>query len=699
MGKIIADMINRYLKGPLLWGITAAGLLAFTGCEKTGGTDEVGGIPMEEVHHGLRLDYMDTTVSPRENFFLYANGGYLAKTEIPEEESRWGVFNELRDESDKRVMDILEEASENKDADPASLEYKIGTYYRSGMDSAAVQEAGLSAIQSELDLVDGISSIDDLMDVLATLHRHSVYPGFVIWVDQDAKDSEQRIINMWQGGQGLPDRDYYFDEGEDKDEIRAKYLEYMTSMYKLMGDDEAKAAANAQMVMELETSLADASLDRISRRDPYKTYNKMDIAGLEELAPLPWARYFEGIGLADPGEINVAMPDFMKRFHKLTSDYSIDDWKTYVRLAVVRSLAGSLSNDFVQTSFDFYGRTLEGTPEMKPRWKRVTEQTNGALGMGIGKLYVDRHFSPRAKEIALDMVDNILAVMKDRLSNLEWMSEETRQQGVHKLNTILPKIGYPDKWRDYSAMDIKDQVYARNVLAARAFNFKFRLDKIGKPVDKTEWGMPPQTVNAYYNPSINEIVFPAGILQAPFFDEHVEVGLNYGGFGAVIGHELIHAFDDQGSKFDAEGNLKNWWTEDDLANFQARAKMVEDQYSEYVVLDSLHVDGKLTLGENIADIDGLRISYYAWKRHLDGKMPEDKEGFTATQRFFINYGQLWSSLARPEFMKLMIATNPHSPPEWRVNGSTSSLTEFYEAFGVEPGDPMHRAEEDRMSIW
>lgn len=692
-------MINRYFGSPVLWGLALAGMLLFSACDDKGKSDGVDGIPMEEVHHGLRLDYMDTTVSPSENFFLYTNGGYLAVTEIPEEESRWGVFNELRDEADSRVRDILVESADMKDADPASLEYKIGTYYRTGMDSAAVDAAGLSAIQPELDLIAGIASKEDLMDVIGTFHKHSIYPAFVVWVDQDAKNSDRNILNLYQGGQGLPDRDYYLVEDEEKAALREKYVAFMAKTFELMGDAPELASAEADMVMRFETSLAEASLDRVSRRDPYKTYHLMDMAGLQELSPLPWARYFTAIGLSEPGEVNVAVPDFMVRLEKLSSDFSLDDWKNYLRLALVRSMAGSLSSDVVENSFDFYGRTLEGTPEMKPRWKRVTEQTNSALGMGIGKLYVDRHFSPRAKEIALDMVDNILAVMKDRLGNLEWMSPETRQEGVHKLNTILPKIGYPDEWRDYSEMEIKDQPFARNVLAARAFNFDYGLDKIGKPVDKKEWGMPPQTVNAYYNPSINEIVFPAGILQAPFFDEHVEAALNYGGFGAVIGHELIHAFDDQGSKFDAEGNLKDWWTEADLEAFKGRAKMVEEQYSEYVVLDSLHVNGKLTLGENIADIDGLRISYYAWKRSLDGKMPESKEGFTPEQRFFINYGQLWSSLMRPEAMRLMIATNPHSPAEWRVNGSTSSLTEFYEAFGVKEGDPMYREASERMSIW
>lgn len=677
--------------------LVLAFLLLMWGCDEktnTQGTGDEGG---EEVHHGIRLENMDTTVSPRENFYLYANGGYISRTEIPAEESRWGVFNELRDEADLRVNKILKEASANESAEAGSLEEKIGLFYKSGMDTERIESEGMKALETELALIDNMKNVDDLFATLGTFHRHAIFGGFVSYVSQDAKNSERYIINMVQGGTGLPDRDYYLVEDEDKVEIRAKYVEYLTNLYGLMGADPEASAANANLVMEIETAMAKNSMDRVERRDPYKTYHLMNVDGLKELADLPWEVYFENLGLPDPGEVNVAQTDFYSGLEELTKKYSIEQWNIYLHAVLLRSSAAYLSGDFVQTNFDFYGKVLEGTEEMKERSKRITEHTNGALGFGIGQLYVERHFSSTAKEMALDMVENILAVMKERLSNLEWMGQETRDQAINKLNTILPKIGFPDTWRDFSGMAIADQPYVKNVMTAREFNFQYRLDKIGKPVDKTEWGITPQTVNAYYNPSKNEIVFPAGILQAPFFDEKVDAALNYGGFGAVIGHELTHAFDDQGSKFDADGNLKNWWTEEDLANFQARSKMVEEQYSEYTVLDSIHVNGKLTLGENIADIDGLRISFYAWKRSLDGKTGESKDGFTPEQRFFVNYGQLWSSLMRPEALKLMVNTNPHSPAQWRVNGSTSSLTEFYEAFGVEEGDAMHRTE--RMSIW
>lgn len=677
--------------------LVLAFLLLMWGCDEktnTQGTGDEGG---EEVHHGIRLENMDTTVSPRENFYLYANGGYISRTEIPAEESRWGVFNELRDEADLRVNKILEEAASNESAEAGSLEEKIGLFYKSGMDTERIESEGMKALESELALIDNMKNVDDLFATLGVFHRHAIFGGFVSYVSQDAKNSERFIIKLVQGGTGLPDRDYYLLEDEDKVEIREKYVEYLTNLYGLMGADPEASAANANLVMEMETAMATNSMGRVERRDPYKTYHLMNLDGLKELADLPWEIYFENLGLPDPGEVNVAQTDFYSGLKGLTEKYSIEQWNIYLHAVLLRSSAAYLSADYVQTNFNFYGKVLEGTEEMKERSKRITEHTNGALGFGIGQLYVERHFSNTAKEMALDMVENILAVMKERLSTLEWMGQETRDQAINKLNTILPKIGFPDKWRDFSGMAISDQPYVKNVLTAREFNFQYGLDKIGKPVDKTEWGITPQTVNAYYNPSKNEIVFPAGILQAPFFDEKVDAALNYGGFGAVIGHELTHAFDDQGSKFDADGNLKNWWTDEDLENFQARSKMVEEQYSEYTVLDSIHLNGKLTLGENIADIDGLRISFYAWKRSLDGQTGESKDGFTPEQRFFVNYGQLWSSLMRPEALKLMVNTNPHSPAQWRVNGSTSSLTEFYEAFGVEEGDPMYRAE--RMSIW
>jgi putative endopeptidase len=469
----------------------------------------------------------------------------------------------------------------------------------------------------------------------------------------------------------------------------------------LSGEQQANADGIAAKVMEIETKLATSSMAMVQLRDADLTYNLKTLDQLSALAPqFDWKAYFTGIGMAEPGDINVGQPDFFKAMGQMLTTYSIDDWKNYLKVSLLNGAAGDLSNDYVMANFDFYEKTLSGTEKIKVRWKRVVEGANWGLGFALGQKYTEKYFSPNAKKIALEMVDNILEVMKDRLGRLEWMSDETKKLAIHKVETILPKIGYPDTWRDYSKLEIGSESYMKNAFSLREFGFQYRLDKIGKPVDRTEWGMPPQIVNAYYNPSKNEIVFPAGILQAPFFDEHVDAAMNYGGFGAVIGHELIHAFDDEGSKFDAEGNLKKWWNDTDRKNFEERAKVVKDQYDAYVVADSLHINGELTLGENIADIHGLQMSFWAWKRSLEGKpAPAKQDGYTPEQRFFVAYGQIWASILRPEYLRLMVATNPHSPAEYRVIGTLSSFPEFYTAFGVKEGDRMWRSAETRSAIW
>lgn len=677
--------------------ITLLPALALWGC---GGTSDSNSNinSVDEEFHGLRLENMDTTVSPREDFFRYANGGYLANTEIPPEESSWGVFQELRENTAKRVRTILESASDNNPG-KGSVAQQIGDYYKSGMDSTAINERGAEALKPYLEKIDGVSSWDDVLRTLGWFHKRRIGGGFGLWADSDAKNSKMTIINLFQGGMGLPDRDYYLDDSPRRQEIRDKYVEYATTIFTLIGEEEETAAANAAKILEMETQLAGAALARVEMRNPDKTYHKMDIDGLSAIAPGDWKAYFSEIGAADPGEFNVGMPDFMAELSKMGSSYPIDDWKTYLRWSLARSTTGLLSDDFIEADFEFNSKTLTGAEEMQPRWKRVTSGAGWALGMAIGQLYVKEHFSPRAKEIALEMVENILTVMKDRLAGLEWMGEETRQKAIAKVNTIRPKIGYPDKWRSYEGLEIGDN-YFDNVMAARAFNFDYMMSKVGKEIDPEEWRLPPQVVNAFYNPTRNEIVFPAAILQAPFFDEHVDAALNYGGFGAVIGHELTHAFDDQGSKFDSEGNLANWWTDEDRAAFESFADGVVAQYAAYKVLDSLPINGRLTLGENIADIDGLRISFAAWQHSLIGKeKPVSADGFTPEQRFFVNYGQIWASKMRDESLRLMIATNPHSPAEYRVMGSLSNLPEFYAAFDVKEGDRMWRPDSLRMQIW
>ncbi|HHG85391.1 MAG TPA: M13 family peptidase [Bacteroidetes bacterium] len=657
-------------------------------------------VQLVEGSHGLHLENMDSSFSPREDFFHYANGGWINSHDIPAEESSWGVFRELREGTDIKVHEILKNCSADK-ADKSPIEQMIGDYYAAAMDSAAIEMAGLSPIQMERDMIDGLQSKDGLAKVLAHFHRHGISGCFDFWVDLDDKNSTKMVPKLYQGGTGLPDRDYYLDDSPRRVAIRKAYVTYIETSFGLTGDDEVTAAAKAKTVMRVETALAKASMGILDRRDPDKTYHKMDLAGLEALMPnFNWQMYFSEIGLPEPGDMVVGMPDFMSALSGMIDSYSLADWKVYLHWSLLRSLAAYLPQAYVMANFEFSGKTLSGTEEIRPRWQRVVADANHALGMAIGKKYADTYFSANAKQVALDMVGNILEEMKNRLSKLEWMSPETREQAIHKVSKIMPKIGYPDKWRDYSGMKVGRESYLRNGMNATAFNFQYRLDKVGKPVDKTEWGLPPQVVNAYYNPTQNEIVFPAGILQAPFFDEHVDMALNYGGFGAVIGHELIHAFDDQGSKFDADGNLKNWWTDADRENFEARTQKVVNQYNAYKVLDSLPINGRLTLGENIADIDGLRISFAAWQHSLS-RLEADpmKDGFSREQRFFINYGQIWSSKMRAEAMRMQIATNPHSPAQYRVIGSTSNLPAFYAAFGIKEGDAMYRPDSLRMQIW
>ena len=660
-------MISKTLKVGLFSALAAMTLV--TSCEKPAPTGPVEEGPQEK--HGLMMEYIDSTVSPREDFYRFANGGYLNKTEIPAEESRWGVFSELRESNTLKIKGIMEDAAATK-GPKGSVEQLIGDYYETAMDSAAIEELGVKAIQEDLDRIDGVQSTLDLAPLLASFHRRGISGGFSFGIGQDAKNSERYIPNLYQGGKGLPDRDYYLDDSPKRTEIREKYIVYLTTILELAGETKESADAIAAKSLEMETEMAKNSMAIVEMRNPDLTYNIQSLDDLKKNTPtFNWEAYFKTVGLkSTDGDINVGMPDFFIGFEKMLNDYSLQEWKDYLKTSLLRSTSDDLSNDFVQANFDFYQKTLSGTEKMKVRWKRVVEGGNWGLGFALGKKYTEKYFSANAKKIALDMVDNILEVMKDRLAELDWMSQETKDQAIHKVSTIMPKIGYPDKWRDYSKMDIGSDSYIKNAFAINEFGFQYSLDKMDKPVDKTEWGMPPQIVNAYYNPSKNEIVFPAGILQAPFFDEHVDAAMNYGGFGAVIGHELIHAFDDQGSMFDADGNLRNWWTEADRKNFEERAEVVRKQYSEYEVADSLFINGQLTLGENIADIHGLQMSYWAWERSLKGKpAPEDKDGYTPQQRFFVSFGQIWSTLARPEFLRLMVATNPHSPAEFRVTGA------------------------------
>jgi putative endopeptidase len=650
---------------------------------------------------GVYLKFIDTSVKPCQDFYQFANGSWLANNPIPAERSSWGAGAELSEKNLEVIHQILEEAAKDTNAPKGSPKRKVGDFYRSGMDEARIEADAIKPLAQEFARIEAVKDIPTLQDALAHLHRFNVNPAFNFFAYQDYKNSTRIIAWLYQGGLGLPNRDYYTKDDERSKEIRTQYVAHVAKMFELLGDKPEQAASQAKTVMEMETRLARASMTPVEERDPAGTYHKMTLAELNALTPgFQWNRYFKGIGLVDPGDINVAQPVFYKEVGQMMTSVPIPDWKTYLRWTLVNTQATRLSSAFVNQDFSFYGKTVRGTKELRPRWKRINSAIDNGLGEALGQLYVERAFSPQAKAKAQEMVMNLKAALRSDLSTLGWMSEATRQQALKKLDAINVKIGYPDKWRDYSALNIDNGPYVLNAMRADEFEFQRNLNKIGKPIDRTEWGITTPTVDAYYNPNFNEIVFPAGILQPPFFDPQADDATNYGGVGSVIGHELTHGFDDQGRQFDAEGNLRNWWTAEDEKNYNARASIVETQYNEFTPLEALHINGKLTLGENIADLGGLKIAYLAFQKSLEGKpRPQPIDGFTPEQRFFLSFAQNWRRNTRPETLRLMLATDPHSPPRFRVNGPVSNMPEFFEAFGCKTGDSGIRAENVQVKIW
>jgi putative endopeptidase len=650
---------------------------------------------------GVDLSYMDTAIKPCQDFYLYSNGNWLANNPIPADRSSWGAGSELYEKNQTVLHEILEDAAKNTSAPKGSAARKVGDFYRTGMDEAKIEAAGAKPLADELARIAAVKDATTLQAELAHLHRLNINPAFSPSAYQDFKDSTHIIMWLYQDGLGLPDRDYYFKDDDKSKELRQGYVAYIGKMFELLGDKPEQAAAEAKTVMEMETRLAKAQMGAVEQRDPQAIYHKMDVAALDKLAPsISWSRYFAAIGLNNPGDINVGQPELFKEVSAMVTSVPMADWQTYLRWAVINSAAPYLSSAFVNESFNFYGKSLSGQKEQRPRWKRVEATTDNMLGEALGELYVARAFTPETKARALTMVTNIKSALRDRITQLDWIGEDTRKQALRKVDAIKIKVGYPDKWRDYNALTIDQSSYAQNVLRAREFEFQRNLNKIGKPIDRNEWGMTPPTVDAYYNPNFNEIVFPAGILQPPFFDPNADDATNYGGIGSVIGHELTHGFDDQGHQFDADGNLKSWWTESDEKNYAARGALVEAQYNDYVGVETLHVNGKLTLGENIADIGGLKIAYYAFQKSLEGKpRPALIDGFTPEQRFFLAFAQNWRRNTQPEALRLLVQTDPHSPPRYRVLGSVANLPEFAKAFGCQSGDPLVRPEKDQARIW
>lgn len=651
-------------------------------------------------NHGFDIANMDTSVAACANFFQYANGGWVTKNPVPAAYPSWSRFNELVDKNQEQLRQILEEAGKNK-ARKGSDEQKIGDFYASCMDEAGIESAGLKLLEPELKAIDAINDQSSLQAELARLHLRGIPVMFRTGAAQDFKQSTQVIGQIFQSGLSLPDRDYYLKDDPKSKEIRDKYVAHVAKMFELAGDDATKAQATAQTVVALETKLAQASMTRVERRNPENIYHKTTIAQLKELAPaINWDNYFKGIGLLNPGDLNVGQPNFLKAVNAELTATPIENWKTYLRWHLLNAAAPALARKFVEEDFDFKGRTLTGTKEILPRWKRCVDATDDALGEALGQAYVQKHFSPAAKARAVAMVQNLIIALHDDLATLSWMSDATRAKASAKLEAFARKIGYPEKWRDYTGLTVERSSYLDNTAGAQLFEFRRQLGKIAKPVDRTEWVMSPPTVNAYYRPSMNEIVFPAGILQPPFYYPQADDAINYGGMGAVIGHEMTHGFDDSGAKFDALGNLANWWSDEDLKNFKDRAKCVVDQFSGYEVEPGLHQNGNLVVGESIADLGGLTIAYSALKKSMEGKSrPANVDGFTPEQRFFLGWAQVWAQNIRPEYQRLLVTIDPHPLGRFRVIGPLSNMPAFAEAFQCKTGDAMVRAPEKRCQIW
>jgi putative endopeptidase len=644
---------------------------------------------------------MDTTCAACKDFYRFANGGWVKRSSIPADRPMWASFLELEDQNFAALKQVLQDAADKASSTSDPNIRKLGLFYSTCMDSAATEAAGLQPLTPELERIGAVHDRAGVEAELAQLRRLQVDAGFLLRSTPDAKRSERTIAEIYQAGIGLPDRDYYFKPDSSSVAIRRQYVEHVGRMLRLAGDDSARATKSAAAIMGLETALARASMTRVAQRDPEAVYHLTSIEALQRRSPgLGWKAYFQHIGVARPAELNLAQPEYLKALDSLLSATPVSDWQSYLRWQLLSAAAPLLSSPFVNESFRFNSTVLQGVDKMRPRWRRCLQSTDNSMGEILGQAFVRKYFTPQAKARALEMVRNIQAELRSRITALTWMGPATKAKAFQKLDAIVNKIGYPDRWRDYSALEVKSQPFALNVLAANAFTTHRDLAKVGKPTDRTEWLLSPPTVNAYYNPPINEVVFPAGILQPPFFDPNADDAVNYGGMGSMIGHEITHGFDDQGRQFDAKGNLSGWWDSSDVREFNRRAEVLQKQASLFVAVDTLHTNGKLTLGENIADLGGVLIAYGAYRRSLAGKPePAPIDGLTGDQRFFLAWAQIWRSNIRPEFARLLVNVDPHGPAGFRTNGPLSNIPAFAKAFGCGPGDPMARPDSERVQIW
>lgn len=651
----------------------------------------------QELQSGIILKNMDTTVVPGNNFTDYVNGTWMKNTKVPSDKAHFGVMDIINDKAQEDVKALIENAAKGNAKD-GSDEQKIGDYYASYMDMKTRDAVGLAPLTAEFKRIDALTANKDLAGYFAYANKAGVKIPFNLGVIEDFKDPKKYMLYTWQGGLGLPDRDFYSATDAKSKEIRTKYVQHIENMLKLAGIPDPKP--KAAQIMALETLMASKQMKKEETRNMAGLYNKYAVKDLGKLLPdFDWNTLLKEAGVKNQDSLVITQVAYTKDLNAILKDTPIDTWKNYLKWSVVTGAAGSLNTAVDKENFDFYGKALKGIKEQKPQWRRAVDAVNGNLGEIVGKLYVEKHFSPEAKERMLKLVGNLLKAYEASIKELDWMSPETKKEALVKISKFTPKIGYPDKWRDYSALKVvKNDLYGNNVRAAE-FEYNRTIGKLGKPVDRSEWGMTPQTVNAYYNPTMNEIVFPAAILQPPFFDMKADDAVNYGGIGAVIGHEVGHGFDDQGSTFDGDGVMRNWWTKKDNEEFKKRTSALVAQYSGFKVFPDLSVNGEFTLGENIGDLGGLTIALKAYKASLNGKPAPAMDGFTGEQRVFIGWGQAWLSKSTEEALRNQVGTDPHSPAQFRVNGIVRNIPEFYTAFKVKPSDSLYLAPEKRVKIW
>jgi putative endopeptidase len=670
----------------------AAGIVALASCNT----------PQKEVVKIAAINpaNMDTTVAAGTDFYEYACGGWIKNNPLKPEYARFGTFDQLLENNQEQLRVLIEELSATPH-EAGSVAGKIGALYAMGLDSTKLNADGVAPIKEELAAINALATKSDVSKMVATLHKEGMAPFFALFVDADEKNSAMNIVQLYQAGIGMGDRDYYLLEDEGSAKMRDAYRAYINKLFTLAGSSPEQADAAVDAVMKIEKAIAEISYGREDLRDSQKNYNKLAYEDFKQIeSPLDWDVYFESMGLAGLKELDAKQINFYKDMSEALRNTTVDEQKYYLAFNLLSAAAPYLSDDFVDADFEFYGKVMSGKQEQQPRWKRSLNTVNGALGEAVGEMYVEKYFPASSKEKMLTLVGNLQTALSERINGLEWMSDTTKAKAQEKLAAFTVKIGYPDKWRDYSGLEIKDDSYWANVRRSNIFDMAYQLADVDKPVDKSRWHMNPQTVNAYYNPTTNEICFPAAILQPPFFNPDADDAVNYGAIGVVIGHEMTHGFDDQGRNYDKDGNLIDWWTAEDAVRFKERADKLVDQYDQIIVIDTLHANGRFTLGENIADHGGLLVAHQAYLNSLKGKeTPAPIDGFTNEQRFFLGYATLWGQNIRPEEIRRRTKIDPHSLGKWRVNAALRNIAPFYAAFDIKEGDPMFMAPADRVVIW